>query len=100
MVGHDDECVQMDLSSIFKQTMIKDESSGFFEEDELSPSAEVYKICSTILFDVGKVSSIVSAHNLNQKPPNLHLWTAAAPAALKISGRRRGRLRSTIHLVI
>jgi hypothetical protein len=76
MVWHYDERMHVDFSAILKETMIEHQGSGFFREHEFLVSAEAHEVGSTVLLDVGKISSIKSAHK-------------------KIVDRSRPRLRKT-----
>ena len=80
VVRHYYECMHLNFAAILKQAMIKNQGSCFFWNDEFVPCTEADEIRSTVLLDVGKISSIESAHRRVRYISTLkELWTAAAP---------------------
>lgn len=63
MIWHHHKGMHMDFSAILEETMIKHQRPGFFRKHKFFASTEGDEIGSTILLDVGEISSIESAHD-------------------------------------
>ncbi|SRR5258707_175886 len=86
MIWHNDECVQVNLSAIFEETMFEDQRSSFFWEDKLSARAEVYKVRRTGLFHVRQISAVKDRHSRTRfflKQSSKTLGPQPPPAASK-----------------
>ena len=63
MIWHYHKRMHMDFAAILEETMIKDQRPGLLRKHKFLASAEADEIGSTVLLDVGEVSSIESAHD-------------------------------------